>query len=557
MPHNARRLRFRAAFAVAFVLAWGAPALVAAARTWTSSPVADKDTDGDGLSDFAEAHKYGTNPNKRSTAGDGVPDGDVERRRGWTYTIRSVMQIARPFDVAAMNDDYQDARVVSQDKNSVTVEITYYPLNTVADAIKPGPRDWRARCARDPPLAPFLAPSPAVNWNAALQKQIVADLARDGIRAGELSDAELVRKVSAWAMARSHGAEAFGVWAVQFPNGKPSVYPPLRAYFDGQKKPGATDADAFGQEALESAMYENRVHGSCTSSSVYMATILRALGVPTRIVVCIPPADGNDPAQVKALGKLRHNAVRDVVQTGASDARGFANHVFNEAYVGGRWGRLNYDRLGQNIVDAHYFGLLTHIATCRNISDLPLAQTWGTRYVRYNDDLSIEPRLSSVNPYRLVSLSDQFGKWATVKNPPADVHELQTATIKAVLKKGDPAVPEWVKLGNGDLLVRIEEWLPGQDYKQLRRFYDRATHDFVLQAPGRPDVRLHIENSMYSAGDGAFQGFVARFPDGEREKVAPGVAYTLQAVDSDSDGKHHDGKHRWDAQKRSVTVTLP
>src|SRR6059036_1500404 len=35
----------------------------------------------------------------------------------------------------------------------------------------------------------------------------------------------------------------------------------------------------------------------------------------------------------------------------------------NEVFVGSRWVRLNYDVLGQDIVDDHFFGLLTHILT--------------------------------------------------------------------------------------------------------------------------------------------------------------------------------------------------
>src|SRR5262245_28385191 len=41
---------------------------------------ADPDTDGDGLSDFHETHKYRTDPRKKDTAGQGVPDGDWQQR---------------------------------------------------------------------------------------------------------------------------------------------------------------------------------------------------------------------------------------------------------------------------------------------------------------------------------------------------------------------------------------------------------------------------------------------------------------------------------------------
>ena len=36
-------------------------------------------TDGDGLSDFPEIHKYRTDPRKFSTASDGISDGDRQR----------------------------------------------------------------------------------------------------------------------------------------------------------------------------------------------------------------------------------------------------------------------------------------------------------------------------------------------------------------------------------------------------------------------------------------------------------------------------------------------
>lgn len=39
--------------------------------------------------------------------------------------------------------------------------------------------------------------------------------------------------------------------------------------------------------------------------------------------------------------------------------------------------------LGQNILDESYFGLLTHIYTVKDISELPLAETWGWRYANY------------------------------------------------------------------------------------------------------------------------------------------------------------------------------
>src|ERR1044071_6498518 len=116
-------------------------------------------------------------------------------------------------------------------------------------------------------------------------------------------------------------------------------------------------------------MFYQKVHGSCTSSSVYLTTIFRALGIATRIVFCIPPFDANDPKQAEMFyGAIHHHGVRETVRNAIDGMSGFANHLFNEVYVGGRWVRLNYSTLGQPILDARYFGLLTHIMTCSDLS---------------------------------------------------------------------------------------------------------------------------------------------------------------------------------------------
>jgi len=46
-----------------------------------------------------------------------------------------VLELARPYNIADMTDDYQEARLISEDSNSITVEVTYYPINNHADSI--------------------------------------------------------------------------------------------------------------------------------------------------------------------------------------------------------------------------------------------------------------------------------------------------------------------------------------------------------------------------------------------------------------------------------------
>jgi hypothetical protein len=53
--------------------------------------------------------------------------------------------------------------------------------------------------------------------------------------------------------------------------------------------------------------------------------------------------------------------------------------MYDEVFVGVRWARLNYNKLGQNIVDPNYYGLMMHINTCADISETDLARTWRDR----------------------------------------------------------------------------------------------------------------------------------------------------------------------------------
>ena len=71
---------------------------------------AEVDRDKDGLSDFAEIHKYRTDPKKADTDGDGVPDGDWLERREYQYTIRTVLQVMRPVTIRAPEASLCNAR---------------------------------------------------------------------------------------------------------------------------------------------------------------------------------------------------------------------------------------------------------------------------------------------------------------------------------------------------------------------------------------------------------------------------------------------------------------
>jgi hypothetical protein len=462
------------------------------------------DSDGDGLSDFQEIHKYGTDPHKLSTAGDGVPDGDWDRRREFAYSIRSVIRVMEPVNVDCLNDDYQDARVVARRDNHVELEVIYYPLNTMAEAVTADPQ-WRQHTQA---FAEYLRPGITTNWDENMRRDLVAALRKDGIEADRLDDRELVTRVSRWLMNQTPSTNMFCTHYMTYKDGKPIIYPGLEAKFaSDQGDPSWTIEQQLERELFGRSMFANRSRGTCTSSAVYITTVLRALGIPARMLMAIPLVDANDADQVAMVrDNLHHHRVKQTVLSGLSGVRGYSNHTLIEVLVGGRWVRLNYTKLGQNILDSHMFGLVTHVNTFNDLSDIPLAATWGKRYALGERDEVF--RFS--NPYRADQVSDHFGKYARIDNSEvaSQPAEHEALTLTRAYWAGSPESPEIVKRSKmaksmdptaGYVLVHVDEWNAGGPATQYRSFTQDAGKEFLFRAEGHADVRGRFWGTLVDA----------------------------------------------------------
>ncbi len=379
------------------------------------------DSDGDGLSDFQEIHKYHTNPFKKDTDGDGVPDGDWKARREHTYTVRTVMKFMPPFDSSCLNDDFQDARVLEETKDYIKLEVVLYPLCTANQTIEGNP-NWQKDYSG---MSQYLKPGITANWDAQMKQTLLAKLNADGIDIQKLTDKEVVEKVTSWLLKKSRSLDnVFTTYYVYFPEGKPKVYPGLeesfKMEFERDKANYTWSMDRhFDRELLGRGMFYNHTHGSCTSFAIYQTTVLRALGIPTRIVLVTPLVDPSEEDQVQLVRKgITHHQVRATLLEGLERNRqGFVAHTFNEVYVGNRWRRLNYNHLGQNILDPHCFGLHVHLYTFTDWSEANLAATWGYRYAK---GIRTET-FKGGNPYSALAISDLFGRRSHLPNPPAAV----------------------------------------------------------------------------------------------------------------------------------------
>jgi len=375
------------------------------------------DSDNDGLSDFQETHKYLTDPVKSDTDGDGVSDGDWNERREYSYSVRSILQFMPPFDEDALNDDFQDAQVLEKRDDCIELEVIHYPFATVYQSIQEN-ANWQQDYSD---MIEYLKPGVTTNWDAKMKQDLLKELRIDGIMIDKLTDIQVVEQVSSWLMKKSRSLDkVFTTYYIHFPNNQLRVYPGLEDAFKSEFNRDKDDYDwtidqHLTHELLGKSMFYNKTHGSCTSFAIYLTTVLRAVGIPTRMIIVIPAVDPSNKEQLRLVkDRITHNKVREIMLAGLRRSmQGFTAHTFNEVYVGNRWHRLNHNKLGQPILDLHLFGLHTHLYTFNDLSEANLAPTWGFRYGKGIRSAVFKHS----NPYSVVTLSDLFGRHSSIPNP--------------------------------------------------------------------------------------------------------------------------------------------
>lgn len=486
----------------------------------------EPDTDRDGLSDFAEIHKYLTDPKKADSDGDGVPDGDWNERREYAYSVHAVLHVMAPFDVASMNDDYQDVRVLDERPDLLECEVVVYPFNTVASAIEPD-EGWRKPAAD---MKPYLVAGPCCNWDKAMQGELLTALKASGIDVATLDDVKTVERVSKWLLDRARFEDSFTTFAVEFEGGRPRVTERQRGGVDDTlKKFGRTLEEQWDRELFGKGMYQTKTRGSCTSSAIYISTALKAIGMPTRTVICVPVVDANDEREVSWIdARLTHRGVRAIVKQAAADQRGsWTSHTFNEVWVGNRWRRLNYTKLGQNVLDAQYLGLMVHVNTYVDQGTAQLSG-WGNR--------EVHPQHAALfggpNPYSCTSLSDRFGAHAKVANEP--LTSVRSLEIGRAYWYEDPKRDAKLTMSNledrdtaGHVFIHVDTEFPKEGSSAYGPFYDEVAKQFELRASGHDPIPLRAARGYWIDSDKDLKEFYLRIEPADYARMQPGVDYAL------------------------------
>lgn len=503
------------------------PLVLAIALALPAGAAGDPDSDRDGLSDFHEVHKHFTDPRKADSDGDGTPDGDWLERREYAYTVRAVVHVMKPVTLDELTDDFQDARLLDESDTHAELEVILYPFGTAHEQLE-ADDGWR-KPARE--LKPWLEPGPTSDWTPELRKRITADLAADGIDLARLSDREAVEKVSDWLLRRAEYHDGFSSFITAFDErGRPYVPDELRGSVEANAGRGLTLEEQWAREVSAAGMYEHRTRGSCTSSAIYLSGCLRAAGIPTRTVLCIPLVDANDERERKLLQLgLSNPRVRAIAAAAAEAGIGsWSSHTFNEVWVGGRWRRLNYSRLGQPILDRESLGLMIHIGTFRDWADARMPQTVGRRQkLDLYDDLFGGP-----NPYSTISLRDQVGVHCAGV-PGAD--EANSLRVAALHWTDDKALPEDIVESCAEKgrfgLVAVFRNLGGSD--ELSEFLAGADPTVTLEAEGRAAVATRLDaGCWWFKNDRAF--VYLPFGPSERDALERGVEYKARASNANA-----------------------
>lgn len=381
------------------------------------------DTDKDGLTDYQEIHKYFTDPEKFSTAGDGVADSDWNRRRQYSYTISTTQQLMKT-PVLNLNTEYQDAKIISDDGNIVTAECILYPYTTY-DQMDFENKNWQTDNAADTNLKQYLIPRMTTDWDDQMQKDLIKALKDDGIDPDKLSDVELVHKVSAWIMNREECVMNLGFLGLHatYINGKPEItQDTLNMYHDILfNEPGYAELPSLDEKLAASlsgkTMFYRKKTGQCTEYAILYAAIFRALGIPVKMQTQVPLlSQGNKEQQNLVEQGLSNDGIKKIAETEFIPTDGGeGNHYFTYLYVGKHWVQNEYTNLNYN-----YFktSIPIHQNTMFDVSEYD-------KYELYYSGKRPTPTPGGFSmPYSLVSISDLYG-----------VHYKETGNYKMLVKQ--------------------------------------------------------------------------------------------------------------------------
>ena len=352
------------------------------------------DTDADGLKDYEEYCKYRTDPTSADSDGDGISDADWDERREYTYSVRAVLDIKPPWNLKAMNDLFQDARLMEGEaSNYQRIEVILYPYASPVLLPNPYPYQHTPEAFKK-----YVEPSYDLNYSTEMQMEIKEILSEETHTLGVIARLQHV----------------IGQMILTAPLYDPFIYTYMnhgeltvdQEFFESiDRKVTKTEIEeALAVNYFGDSMFKRKRHGTCISRARIFATMLRAAGIPARMSISIPML-----YYYKGIGEREH-LIKNLDKEIAAGSYAFevpsvptevsmVAHSQVEVYLNNHWIRLGY-QLNEGPLFAGTDLAFIKIVDTVDFSEINFTKTWTPgQWVKER-------------PYRTVELSDQAAKYA-------------------------------------------------------------------------------------------------------------------------------------------------
>ena len=351
------------------------------------------DTDADGLTDYEEYCKYRTNPTLADSDGDGISDTDWDERREYTYSIRAVLDIKPPWNLEAMNDLFQDARLMENTQsNYQTVEVIVYPYASPVLLPDPYPHQMPSESFRK-----YVEPTYDLNYSPEMQLEIQ----------------QIVSTATNTLDVLSQFLRQIGQMRLTQPLYAPFIYTYKQqeelvvdwSFFESMDTE-VTEAEI--QEALAvnyfgDSMFKRKQYGACISRARLLASMLRAAGIPARVTMGVPliyyyKGTGEWKRLIENLSNENVAGSFAYDKPASPNQVSIVGHSQVEAYLNNHWIRLGY-QLNEGPIFAGTDFVYIKIIDAADFTEVDFTKTWAPH------------QWVKERPYRTVELSDQVAKY--------------------------------------------------------------------------------------------------------------------------------------------------
>ena len=349
------------------------------------------DTDADGLTDYEEYCKYRTDPTLADSDGDGTPDAEWNERREYTYSIRAVLELKPPWALKAMNDLFQDARLMENAVGNSAydkVEVIVYPY--ASPALLPTAYPYQLPSEA---FAEYIQPTLDLNYSSEMQVDIQRILSQT------VHTLDVLAKLQ----------HEIGQMKLTTPLYAPFVY----TYKTREKLVvDQTFFESVDREVTESeieevlavnyfgdSMFKQKRYGACISRARLFASMLRAAGIPARVTMGVPmiyyyKGTGEWKRLITNLNNEEIIGGFSYEKPSAPDEVAIVGHSQVEVYLNNHWIRLGY-QINEGPLFAGTDKVFIKIIDAADFTEVDFTKTWAPgQWIKER-------------PYKTVELSDQ------------------------------------------------------------------------------------------------------------------------------------------------------